>query len=79
MAIPETISAAIADKPEVLEFVKGLDAKAEKFTPDLEKALPDLPKLGEFKASAAALAKILTETRQRTPKPCSLISRTSSP
>lgn len=72
MAIPETITAAIADKPEVLEFVKGLDAKAgllkpeiEKALPDFEKALPDLPKIAEYKAAAAALTKLLTETKAK--------------
>lgn len=65
MAIPTEIETALADKPDVLTFVKGLDAKAEKFTPELEKALPDLGKLGEYKASATALAKILTETKAK--------------
>lgn len=65
MAIPENIAAALADKADVLEFVKGLDAKADKFTPDIEKALPDLAKLPELQTHSAALAKILAETKAK--------------
>lgn len=64
--IPENISAALADKADVLEFVKGLDAKAEKFTPELEALLPDIAKLPEYKAHSAAMTKILADTKAET-------------
>lgn len=65
MAIPTEIETALADRPDVLTFVKGLDAKADKFTPDIEKALPDLAKLPELMAHSAAVTKLLTETKAK--------------
>lgn len=62
MALPENIAAALADKPDVLNFVKGLDEKAARITPDVE---ADLPKLGEYKAHHAALTKILGDVQAK--------------
>ncbi len=67
MAIPveiETVlNTALADKPDVLTFVKGLDAKADKLTPEIEAALPKLATIPEMEKSVTALAKILAETK----------------
>jgi len=68
MAIPTEIETALTDKPDVLKFVKGLDARAEKLTPEVEAALPklgELAKIPELQTSAAALAKILEVTKAK--------------
>lgn len=62
MALSPELSAALADKPTLLEEAKGLDVKAEKLTPDVE---AELPKLGEYKSAAAALAKVLADTKAK--------------
>jgi hypothetical protein len=53
------IETALADKPEVLAYVKGLNEKAGKLTPEIE---ADLGKLGEYKSAADAFSRILKET-----------------
>jgi hypothetical protein len=72
MAIPveiETVlNAALADKPDALTFIKGLDAKAERFTPEVEAAIPklgDLAKLPELQTQASALQKVLGDLKAK--------------
>ena len=70
MAIPDTISAAVADKPEVLKWMKDTDAKADKLTPEVEAAIPklgELAKLPDLTAKSEALAKLLEETKAKDP------------
>lgn len=53
------IESALADKPEALEFVKGLHERAGKFTPELE---AEVGKLGEYRGHSEAIAKLFKET-----------------
>lgn len=63
MAISNELAAALAATPALLEEAKGLDAKAEKLTPEVEAALPKLAGLATLEQSKAALDRILGETK----------------
>ena len=53
------VEALLADKPDALAIVQGLNARASKFTPEIE---ADVAKLAEYKGHSAAYTKILTDT-----------------
>ncbi len=53
------IETQLADKPEVLAFVKGLNERAGKLTPEIE---AELGKLTEYKGHSAAVEKLLKGT-----------------
>jgi hypothetical protein len=68
MAISEALAAALATTPALLDEVKGIDAKADKLTPDVEAALPklgDLAKLPELQTQASALQKVLGDLKAK--------------